>query len=79
MENYRKRLRDFFNQQPNKDSLSKSHETDELIDDIVEDSKPDVEGIARELHQSHRRLWHKVEDELEIDFRPRLRKGQGRN
>jgi len=80
MDNRPRRLRDFFNPRLSSNALigepkvakpSRSRETDELIGEVAATSELDVEGFARELGQSHRRLWHTVEDELEEDLKRR--------
>lgn len=73
MGNHPRRLRDFFAGNSNRERPSSPRETDELMDEITVAHELDLEGIARELNQSHRRLWHKVEDELEQGSKPRLR------
>lgn len=60
-----RRLRDFFNQLPNRDRSTTPIETDELIDEITATHELDIEGIALDINRSHRRLWHKVENEIE--------------
>lgn len=65
MSNRPRRLRDFFNQLPDVVRSSSPRETDELIDEIAANHEIDLEGVAHELNQSHRRLWHTVENEIE--------------
>ena len=71
MNNRPRRLRDFFDRKPNAKQPLTSRETGELIDDLAETSELDVEGFAREANQSHRRLWHRVEDEIKEDSKRR--------
>lgn len=73
MENRPRRLRDFFEQRSLADRPSTHRETDELIDEIAATHEPDVEGFAHEAMRCHRRLWHKVEDEIERGSKRRLR------
>jgi len=71
MDNRPRRLRDFFNPPPKVARPSSPRETDELVDEIAATHELDVEGLAQELRQSHRRLWHTIEDELEEDLKRR--------
>lgn len=73
MENRPRRLRDFFDRRSHADRPLSPCETDELIDEIAATHELDVEGFAREAMQSHRRLWHTAEDEMERNSKRRLR------
>lgn len=71
MDNRLRRLRNFFNPPPKVDrptSPGKARQAGELLDEVAATFDVDVEDLARELGQSHRRLRHTIEDELEEEL-----------
>ncbi len=61
-----RRLRDLFNPPPGADAARppSPRDTGNPIDEVAVGEEIDVEGIARQIAQGERRLWHSVEAEL---------------